>query len=210
VTTPASSVADDVDETDGVDEVGPVEQETEERAPNENPQRKNRVTRWVPRFGAKISAILLALFVIAAAALASWVFWCHYRPDQQTDSAAAKVAIRAASDGTVAALSYAPDSVDHDFAAAKAHLTGDFLAYYSKFTEQVAAPAVKENGVKKTAAVVQAALSQLHPDSAEVLLFVNQTTTSKASPEPRLTASSVVVRLTKINDHWLISKFDPV
>jgi Mce-associated membrane protein len=43
-----------------------------------------------------------------------------------------------------------------------------------------------------------------------VLVFVDQTTTSKASPEPNLTASSVLVRLTKLDDHWLVSKFDPV
>jgi Mce-associated membrane protein len=134
----------------------------------------------------------------------------HYRPDQQTDNSAANAAIWAASDGTVAVLSYAPDSVDRNFAAAKTHLTGDFLAYYSKFTEQIVAPAVKDRGIKKAATVVQAALSQLHPDSAEVLLFVNQTTTSKGSPEPNLTASSVLVRLMKINGRWLISKFDPV
>jgi Mce-associated membrane protein len=43
-----------------------------------------------------------------------------------------------------------------------------------------------------------------------VLVFVDQTTTSKASPEPNLTASSILVRLTKIDGHWLVSKFDPV
>ena len=32
-------------------------------------------------------------------------------------------------------LSYSYDSLDRDFAKAKSHLTGDFLAYYSKFSE---------------------------------------------------------------------------
>jgi Mce-associated membrane protein len=207
VTTPEGSVTGDVDETHRGDE---IELETVERTPDESPQRKHRVIPRVPRYGVRVIAILLGLPVVAAAALAGWVFWYHYRPDQQTDNSAGKAAIGAASDGTVAVLSYAPDSVDHDFAAAKTHLTGDFLGYFSKFTEDIVAPAVRDKGIKKTATVVQAALSQLHPDSAEVLLFVDQTTTSKASPEPNLTASSVVVRLTKIDDHWLISKFDPV
>jgi Mce-associated membrane protein len=210
VTTPEGPVTGDVAEAHRGDEIKPVEQETVELAPDESPRRKYRVTRRVPRYGVRVIAILLGLPVIAAASLAGWVFWYHYRPDQQTDNSAGKAAIRAASDGTVAVLSYAPDSVDHDFAAAKTHLTGDFLAYYSKFTEDIVAPAVRDKGIKKTATVVQAALSQLHPDSAEVLVFVDQTTTSKASPEPNLTASSVVVRLTKIDDHWLVSKFDPV
>jgi Mce-associated membrane protein len=210
VTTPEGSVTGDVGEALRADQVEPVQQETVERAPDESPQRKYRVTRRVPRYGVRVIAMLLGLPVIAAAALAAWVFWYHYRPDQQTDNSAGKAAMRAASDATVAVLSYAPDSVDHDFAAAKTHLTGDFLAYFSKFMEDTVAPAVRDKGIKKTATVVQAALSQLHPDSAEVLVFVDQTTTSKASPEPSLTASSVLVRLTKLDDHWLVSKFDPV
>jgi Mce-associated membrane protein len=210
VTTPEDSVTGDVGEAHRGDGIEPVEQETVERAPDESPQRNCLVKRRIPRYGVRVVAILLGLPLIAAAALAGWVFWYHYRPDQQTDNSAGKAAIAAASDGTVAVLSYAPDSVDHDFAAAKTHLTGDFLAYFTKFTQDIVAPAVRDKGIKKTATVVQAALSQLHPDSAEVLLFVDQTTTSKASPEPNLTASSVVVRLTKIDDHWLVSKFDPV
>ena len=39
-------------------------------------------------------------------------------------------AVDAARDGTVAMLSYKPDTLDQDFAAAKSHLTGDFLNYY--------------------------------------------------------------------------------
>ena len=47
--------------------------------------------------------------------------------------------------------------------------------------------------MKTTAVVLRAALSgELHPDSANVLLFVNQTTQSKDRPEPTMTSSSVV------------------
>jgi Mce-associated membrane protein len=49
----------------------------------------------------------------------------------------------------------------------------------------------------------------LHPDSAVVLLFIHQTTTSKEKPEPILTANSVRVTLTKVNGSWLIAKFEP-
>jgi Mce-associated membrane protein len=210
MTKPEASIIEDVGDAEGLAEIGPIEDKTEEREHDANLQRKHVLPQWVPRFGCKVGAILLASTFIAVAGLAGWVYWYRYRPDQQADNAAAKAAIGAASDGTVAVLSYAPDSADHDFAAAKSHLTGDFLAYYSKFTEQVVAPAVKDKGVKKTATVAQAALSELHTDSAEVLLFVNQTMTSKASQEPDQTSSSVVVQLTKINGHWLISKFDPV
>ena len=47
-------------------------------------------------------------------------------------------------------------------------------------------------------------------DHAEVLVFINQTTTSKENPDGAFAASSVKVGLTKIDGNWLIESFDPV
>ena len=107
-------------------------------------------------------------------------------------------------------LSYAPDSLDQDFAAAKSQLTGDFLSYYTQFTEQIVTPAAREKSVKTEASVVRAAVSMIQPDSAEVLVFINQTTTSKENPDGAFAASSVKVGLKKIDGAWLIASFDPV
>jgi Mce-associated membrane protein len=155
-------------------------------------------------------SILVAALVIAAVGLAAGLFFFQYRPDRQIDDAAAHRAIRAASDGAVASLSYSPDSMDRDFANAKAHLTGEFLADYNKFTEQIVVPMVQEKHITQTAAVVRAAVSELHPDSAVVLVFLNQTATSKDKPQPLITPSSVRVTLTKVSGSWLISKLDPL
>jgi Mce-associated membrane protein len=159
---------------------------------------------------ARIGVILLAAALVASAGVASWLFFFQYRPDREIDAAAAKVALDAASKGSVALLSYSPDSLDKDFAAAKSHLTGDFLSYYTQFTEQIVTPAAKQKSVKTAAAVVRAAVSELHPDSAVVLVFVNQTTVSKENPDGAFAASAVKVGLKKINGAWLISSFDPV
>jgi Mce-associated membrane protein len=43
-----------------------------------------------------------------------------------------------------------------------------------------------------------------------VLVFVDQTTTSVQKKDPEKTQSAVVVTLRKVNDSWLIAKFDPV
>jgi len=58
--------------------------------------------------------------------------------------------------------------------------------------------------------VVRAAVSEMHPDRAVVLVFVNQVTTSKDRPEPALATSAVMVSMTKNSGHWLISEFKPV
>ena len=153
---------------------------------------------------------LLVLLVAASAALAGLLLYFQYLPDRGTDAAATKAAITAASEGTVAVLSYAPDTFDRDVSTAKSHLTGDFLSYYTHFTQEIVGPAAKQKSVKTNAVVVRAAVSELHPDSAVVLVFVNQTTMSADRPEPTLTSSSVLVTVTKADAKWLISSFNPV
>jgi Mce-associated membrane protein len=58
--------------------------------------------------------------------------------------------------------------------------------------------------------VTGAAVSELHPSSAVVLVFVDQSTTTKDSPQPSLAVSSALVHMTRVNGKWLISKFTPV
>jgi Mce-associated membrane protein len=154
--------------------------------------------------------VALVLGLLAAGGLAGWLYFTQFRPDTQTDDAVARSAVNAARDGTVALLSYKPDSLDKDFAAAKSHLTGDFLNYYDQFTKQVVTPAAQTKAVTTTAQVVGAAASELHPNSAVVLIFVNQVTTSKERPDPAMASSSVLVSLTKVHGDWLITKFDPI
>lgn len=175
------------------------------------PGRLKRFTRRGKKLSrGKILSALLVLLVVASAALAAGLFYVQYRPDRATDAAAAKSAISAASEGTVAILSYSPETLDRDFSSARSHLTGDFLSYYNQFTQEIVAPAAKQKSLKTTAVVLRAAVSELHPDSAVVLVFINQTTTSPDRPEPTLTASSVLVSLTKADGNWLISSFNPV
>jgi Mce-associated membrane protein len=154
--------------------------------------------------------IVLAVLLVGSAGLASWAYMTQFRPDRQTDAAVAADTIKAASDGTVALLSYAPETLDKDFATAKTHLTGDFLDYYTKFTTDIVTPAAKQKSVKTSAAIVRAAVAELKPDSAVVLVFLNQTTTSKENVDGSFTASSVKVSLAKVDGAWLISAFDPV
>jgi Mce-associated membrane protein len=158
----------------------------------------------------KVAPVVLVLLLLVSGALATWLYVSQYRPDQQTDAAVAQTAVDAARDGTVALLSYKPDTLNQDFAAAKSHLTGDFLNYYDQFTRQIVTPAAKEKALTTTAQVVGAAASELHPNSAVVLVFVNQATTSKDRPDPAMASSSVLVSLTKVHGNWLITKFQPV
>ena len=202
-------------DTDDVTDVVETEPETvtEDSAaePEARSEKRDGMLRRSGRAVAgRIGAIVLVVALLASAGAAAWLYFGQYRTDRQTDDAAATVALDAAKTGTIAMLSYSPESLDKDFANAKSHLTGDFLSYYTNFTQQVVTPAAKQKAVKTSAAVVRAAVSEMHPDSAVVLVFINQNTTSKENPDGAFAASAVKVGLKKINDTWLISSFDPV
>ncbi|OBI11572.1 hypothetical protein A5714_16065 [Mycobacterium sp. E2462] len=158
----------------------------------------------------KVIPLLLISLLLGSGGTAAWLYFTQYRPDRQTDARVATTVVNAASDGTVAMLSYSPDSLDRDFAAAKSHLSGDFLSYYNQFTEQIVAPAARQKALKTNARVLGAAVSELHADSAVVLVLVDQSTTSKDNPDPAMASSSVLVTLNRVNGTWLITKFDPV
>jgi Mce-associated membrane protein len=205
----------DVDETEtdeSVDEADEVAENDEAATETEAlPEKRTGIVRlsaWALR--RRIAAILLVIALLASAGVAAWLYVKQYRPGQETNAAAAAVALDAAKNGTVALLSYSPESLAKDFAAAKSHLTGDFLSYYTQFTEQIVTPAAEQKSVKTSAAVVRAAVAELNPDSAVVLVFINQNTTSKENPDGSFAASAVKVGLKKVNDSWLISSFDPV
>ncbi|MGE5694937.1 MAG: twin-arginine translocation pathway signal [Candidatus Sericytochromatia bacterium] len=149
----------------------------------------------------------VAASVALVAALAYFVFW----PDRQTDEDAERAVVAAASQGTTAVYSYGSTSIDRDIAAAKSHLTGDLLKQYEGDTAAAVAASVKQKAMKTNATVVGAAVSgRLRPDTADVLLFLNQTTTSLDSPGPSMTATRLMVTLSKVDGRWLISSLKPV
>ncbi|MGV0746670.1 twin-arginine translocation pathway signal [Mycolicibacter minnesotensis] len=179
-------------------------QQLAEQPAAEQPQTGPTVStaRWI--------AAALAGLLVASAGLTAWLYFGVLRGDQQLGPAAEQAVMAAAADGAVAVLTYAPKTMEQDFAAAESHLTGDFLAHYTDFTQKVVTPAVKEKEVQTVAAVVRKGLVSLHPSSAEVLIYLNQTTISKTNPDGSFSMSSVKVGLEKHDGRWLISSFDPV
>ncbi|WP_197283506.1 hypothetical protein [Mycobacterium sp. Marseille-P9652] len=198
----ATTEADDPDEHEY--DAAPEEADAEEPAP---PKRRRR--RIPPAARGAFYAFLVVLLV-ASGGMATWLYFKQYRPDQQTDFGVKQEVANSASDATSALLSYSSDTLDQDFANARRYLAGDFLKYYNDFTQQVITPAAKQRSVKTTAHVTGAAVTELQPDSAVVLVFVDQTTTTKDSPQPAVAVTSLVVHMSRANGKWLITKFNPV
>jgi Mce-associated membrane protein len=122
---------------------------------------------------------------------------------------AAELAVRAATDSTVAILSYRADTVDRDLGTAADRLTGSFRDQYTQLITTVVAPGAKQQHISAVATVPAASSVSATENHAVVLVFVNQTTTI-GTDAPTQTTSSVRVSLDKVHDRWLISQFDPV
>jgi Mce-associated membrane protein len=200
----ARTAAEDTEASSADEDSRPAGQES---APS---GRSNAIRRWARRGLAKWPWIVATTFVLAAVVAAGGIYVVVYRPDQRVSEATAHRAVQVASDGAAAVLSYSYDHLDHDFARAKSYLTGDFLAYYSKFTNDIVGPTAQQGQLTTTGKVLRAAVSDLHPDSAVVLAFIDQTTTSVKKKDPEKAQSAVQITLTKVDGSWRIAKFDPV
>jgi Mce-associated membrane protein len=123
--------------------------------------------------------------------------------------AAAETSVRAASESTVAILSYKPETVDRDLKAATDRLTAGFRQQYTQLVNDVVAPGAKQQHITAVATVPAAASVSATGKHAVVLVFVDQTTTI-GNDAPTQTTSSVRVSLENVDGRWLISQFDPV
>jgi len=123
--------------------------------------------------------------------------------------AAAEASVRAASESTLAILSYKPETVDRDLKTAAERLTAGFRQQYTQLVNDVVAPGAKQQHITAAATVPAAASVSATEKHAVVLVFVDQTTTI-GNDAPTQTTSSVRVSLENVDGRWLISQFDPV
>ena len=146
----------------------------------------------------------LALLLASAAGYLKW-------QDASVRDAqlASAESVRAATDGTVALLSYKPETVEKDLEAARSRLTGTFLNAYTSLTHDVVIPGAKQKQISAVATVPAAASVRATANHAVVMLFVNQSVII-GQDAPTNSASGVRVSLDKIGGRWLISQFDPV
>jgi Mce-associated membrane protein len=146
--------------------------------------------------------------VVMILAVVAGLFKWQYSSVRDSDVAAAE-SLQVAKDSTVALLSYQPDNVDRELAAARGRLTGSFLDSYTDFTNKVVIPGAKQKQITTKATIPAAVSVSADSNKAVALVFVSQTVTM-GKDKPSESISSIRVSLDKVGDHWLISGFDPV
>ncbi len=158
------------------------------------------------RWGRVLVAALPALALILALGV-GYLKWLD--GTARASRLAAEQSIRAASDSTIAILSYKPGIRGPGLKAAADRLAEPFRQQYTQLVNDVVAPGAKQQHISAVATVPAAASASATGKHAVVLVFVDQTTTI-GTDAPTQSTSSVRVSLDKVDGRWLISQFDPV
>jgi Mce-associated membrane protein len=194
-------LADEGEAADEADLLDPEEGEGEDDVAEARVERSSRFS-W--------TRLLVAALPVLALILALGVGYLKWLDGTARESrAAAEQSIRAASDSTIAILSYKPETVDRDLKAAADRLAEPFRQQYTQLVNDVVAPGAKQQHITAVATVPAAASVSATGKHAVVLVFVDQTTTI-GNDAPTQSTSSVRVSLEKVDGRWLISQFDPV
>ncbi len=197
----AAEAADDADLLDADNESADIEATGEGDAPDA-PDKQGARFSW----GRLLVVALPALALILALGV-GYLKWLD--GSARASRAAAEQSIRAASDSTIAILSYKPETVDQELKAAADRLAEPFRQQYSQLVNDVVAPGAKQQHISAVATVPAAASVWATGKQAVVLVFVDQTTTI-GTDAPTQSTSSVRVSLSKVDGRWLITQFDPV
>ncbi len=159
----------------------------------------------------KRSTILLAVAgvllvaAVAAGAFTGYRFWS----DRQSEQARA-ASVDAARHTVAAMFTYDFNTVDTALPKAADNLTPSFRTDYLKLINQAIAPGAKQKQLTVQATATAAGVVSADQSHAVVLVYLNQVTTSKDSPQGVVTPSRVRVALDHAGGHWLVSQVTPI
>jgi Mce-associated membrane protein len=153
-----------------------------------------------------VAYVAVPLVVMCMAGVAGYLK--YQESSVRFSQTAAGASVAAATDGTIALLSYGPDTAEATLTAARDRLTGSFRDSYTSLTNDVVIPGSKEKKISATATVPAASSVSASESHAVVLVFVDQSVIV-GQDAPSATASAVQVTLDKVETRWLISGFDP-
>lgn len=155
-------------------------------------------------------AVVFGLLPAIALLLACGVGWLKWWESANRAAwAASAESVKAATDSTIAMLSYQPDTVDKELVSARDRLTGTIRDSYSSLINDVVIPGAKQKHISAVTTVPGAAAVSATESHAVVLVMVNQTTAVGTDP-PTQTATCIKVTLEKVQGRWLISDFSPI
>ncbi|AFU05549.1 hypothetical protein [Nocardia brasiliensis] len=161
--------------------------------------------RWRLGRSGRLALELTAAVLLCAAVISSIVFFVQNRGN--------KAVLQANADARTAACAYAPVLADYDakqldpyFAAVLAGATGDWKKQFDSTSKELREVLTQGEVVSKVNDV-QCAIKTGDQNSAEAIVVIGQTITSMGTQgKPAPGQLSMVMRLEKVDGHWLVNK----
>ena len=179
---------------DASEETAAAEPEPEAEPESDKPRWTKRALRW-----AAVAA------VAAVVAVAGWEGWLLYQQNLEEDAAAQ--ALDAATKYAVVLTSIDTNALDQNFTEVLDGSTGEFKDMYAKSSTQLRQLLV-DNKATAHGVVIDAAVKSATKDKVEVLLFVDQSVSNLAVPDPRIDRSRIKMTMEKVDGRWLASKVE--
>jgi len=155
-----------------------------------------------------ILIISAAILFVAAGVLGGFTGF-KYWSDNQAEQARTQ-SVEAARNTVQAMFSYDYHTVQTELPKVGTSLTPSFRADYMKLVNDVIVKGAVEKQLTVRANTMAAGVVSADRSHAVVLLYVNQVTTGKDSPQGTVTPSRVRVNLDKDNGHWLVGQVTPI
>jgi Mce-associated membrane protein len=156
--------------------------------------------RWPWIRLALTGAVVVAL--LAVSGFLGWQVWQQHRVSQASHDAQ-----RAAVAYAQVLTSIDSNQVDQNFAAVLDGATGEFKDMYSQSSAQLRQLLV-DNKATAHGTVVDSAVQSATPDKVVVLMFVDQTVSNSAAPDPRIDRSRVKMTMENVDGRWRASKVE--
>ena len=199
--------------TPGTSETSDIEQERADSGEDDGGRGDDDAPTFEGAPRRSFTASRIAVFTVlpgllfAMALGAGFLKWMQ-SVERATDAARVE-SLQAAKDATVSLLSYQADTAQNQLEAAAAQMTGSFKDEYHDLIRNVVVPGATEKRISASASIASAGSVSATPDSAVVLLLVDQSTTV-GNAQPSDMQSSVRVTMNKVGGRWLMSGFDPI
>lgn len=173
----------------------------EAAAPEEAPEvTSERPSRW--RLVRRVVLGALGVALLASSGFLGWQAWQEHRVDVASRDAQA-AAVRYAQVLT----SIDSNNVDQNFADVLNGATGEFKDMYSQSSAQLRQLLI-DNKASAHGVVVDSAVKSATADRVVVLLFVDQTVSNKAAPDPRIDRSRIKMTMEKVDGAWRAGKVE--
>jgi Mce-associated membrane protein len=148
------------------------------------------------------AAVVLIVGSLGTAAVLGWQLWQERQVDQAADAA------QAAAVGYAQILTSIDSAkVDENFDQVLDGATGEFKDMYSQSSVELRQLLI-DNKASARGVVVESAVQSATKDKVVVLLFVDQSVSNTAMPDPRIDRSRIKMTMEDVDGRWRASKVE--